>query len=77
MLKQKSNIKFLAGFLALLLISIAFTPHTLNAGVCERALAKCGIDALLSTLLSGPEIGALYYSGCLLGYAWCLQYYIF
>jgi hypothetical protein len=78
-MNEKRNIRkrVLTGTLALLMIFLFLTPHQLSAGVCERALAKCGIDALLTSLLSGPEIGALYLSGCLLGYSWCLQYYDF
>ena len=75
--KRKIRKRFLFGTLVLLMIFIVLAPHQLSAGVCERALAKCGIDALLTSLLSGPEIGALYFSACLLGYSWCLQYYDF
>lgn len=43
---------------------------------CERALVRCSVDAVVSLFFSGPSVFGLYSTGCLLGYAWCLKYYV-
>ena len=44
--------------------------------VCKKALEKCAVDAVKAGLATGPQSFLLYYSGCFLGYTWCLKYYI-
>ena len=42
---------------------------------CEEALLECGIDAVVAALFGGIQSGLSYFSGCLIGYLWCLEYY--
>ncbi len=44
--------------------------------VCDKALVKCGVDAVIAGILSGAQTFLLFYSGCLMGYSWCLKYYM-
>ncbi len=74
------NLTSLKGFkiLALVLL-LSFTlvylvPYPLEANVCQDAFSKCGIDAVLVTIFSGPASGAIYFSGCLIGYDFCINY---
>jgi hypothetical protein len=43
---------------------------------CDKAFVKCGVDALIGGFLSGPQMFLFIYSGCLMGYTWCLKYYM-
>jgi hypothetical protein len=43
---------------------------------CDRALTKCSVDAVIAGILSGPQTFLLFASGCLMGYTWCLKYYV-
>ncbi len=57
------------------LIVLWSSPVYASKEVCENALARCGFDALVAGLFSGPQTFLAYYSGCLMGYSWCLKYY--
>jgi len=46
-----------------------------SADVCEKALSRCAVDAVIAGLFSGPQSFLLYASGCFMGYSWCLKYY--
>ena len=46
-----------------------------SADVCKKALSKCSVDAVMTGLSSGLQSFLLYYSGCFMGYSWCLKYY--
>ena len=43
--------------------------------VCKNALSRCTVDAVIAGLFSGPQSFLVYYSGCFIGYSWCLKYY--
>lgn len=60
-------------FIALFLWFLTAVPAL--AGDCEKGLVKCGIDAAISSLLGGIQSGLMYFTGCLIGYEWCLEYY--
>ena len=42
--------------------------------VCQRALEKCTVDAIISFLLGGGLTAGIMMSGCLNGYSFCLKY---
>ena len=66
--------KIVAGvFIVLLFALLAAVP--VLADECERGLLQCGIDAAISGLFGGIQNGLIYFSGCLIGYEWCLEYY--
>jgi len=71
--KRRKAGTFLAGALVLLMVVSVAAP-SLQAGMCERALAKCGIDATVAGVTGGPGAAALWGVGCLAGYHWCLRY---
>ncbi|MBS3819487.1 hypothetical protein KGY73_08305 [bacterium] len=62
-------------FVFVLLVSLIHAP-LLKAGKadCEKALAQCGFTASLSAL-GNPAVGAALGAGCLIGYAWCLEFF--
>jgi len=72
--KRKGN-AILVGVLAFILLISAFAP-SLDAGVCERALHKCAVDATIAGVTGGVITGIAWGSVCLAGYHWCLRYYI-
>lgn len=74
--KKWKRAKIFAGILCLLIIVQALSPVSASGGVCEKALGKCGADAAIAGLLSGFQTFAFYSSGCLMGYSWCLEYYM-
>jgi hypothetical protein len=55
----------------LFLVSSVFASED----VCKKALTRCTADAVVAGLFSGPQSFLLYYSGCFIGYSWCLKYY--
>ena len=74
---KKKGSRILIGMLVFsLLMGVVMAPslHASRA-VCEEALAKCGIDAVIAGLTGGPLAFALWGTGCLLGYDFCLRYY--
>jgi hypothetical protein len=74
---KKKGIRILIGALVFsLLIGVVMTPtlHA-NRADCERALARCALDAMIAGLTGGPLALALWGSGCLMGYDFCLRYY--
>ena len=89
-LERKKVKGFMAGTLALLTLILATFPHSLSAGRCEKALAKCAIDAGITISIgiiiglvsgnAGAVVGALaaggtYLSFCFAGYDFCKRYY--
>lgn len=73
LLKWKSKITI--GILALFVFFLATSTHLHAKEACDEALFKCGVDALIALVLSGPHIFVIYSSGCYIGYTWCLKYY--
>jgi hypothetical protein len=61
--------------LALLMTFMALSPLHSDAGVCETALARCAVDAVIVGLFSGVAPGLIFAAGCGMGYQWCLMYY--
>lgn len=57
------------------LIILCSSPGFASKEVCEKALARCGVDAAIAGLFSGPQTFLTYYAGCFMGYSWCLKYY--
>jgi hypothetical protein len=47
-----------------------------STSICNNALLKCGLDSAVAGLLSGGTAMALTFMGCLIGYDWCLKYYV-
>ena len=72
--KRKGN-TILVGVLVLIFLISVFAP-SLDAGVCERALQKCAVDAAIAGITGGFVPGLAWGSVCLAGYNWCLHYYI-
>lgn len=62
--------------LVLLVASLALLPLYSNAGLCETALARCAVDAVIVGLFGGVASGVVYAAGCALGYQWCLMYFL-
>ncbi len=63
-----------AGVMIGLMFAMGLAAAPALAGNCERALIKCGIDAAIAGLFGGLQSGLTYFSGCLIGYGWCLDY---
>lgn len=60
----------------MLFVCIFFVSSTFaSEDVCKKALSRCTVDAVIAGLFSGPQSFFLYYSGCFMGYSWCLKYY--
>ena len=58
-------------------VSIFFiSSNYASADVCRKALSRCTVDAVVAGLFSGPQSFLLYFSGCFMGYSWCLKYYV-
>jgi hypothetical protein len=75
MKKRKSKRAFVVGLM--LFVSIFLVSSASASGdVCRTALDKCMTDALIAGLFSGPQTFLVYSSGCLIGYTWCLKYYV-
>jgi hypothetical protein len=74
--KGKSGSKVLAAGLLVLVMCLSVIPAAEVDAVCEKALALCLIDAVVTLVLSGPHTGGAYALGCLNGYVWCLNYYM-
>lgn len=71
--KRRSKV-ILVGILVVIFLISAFAP-SLHAGVCERALQKCAVDAAIAGISGGVVAGLTWGSMCLAGYDWCLRYY--
>jgi hypothetical protein len=68
--------KLVAAGLIFSLVVFCSSPVLASKEVCENALTRCGVDALIAGLFSGPQTFMAYYAGCLMGYSWCLRYYV-
>lgn len=71
----RTHHKAAAAVLIGILLFLGLTAVPTLAGDCERGLVKCGIDSAIVGLFGGIQSGLLYFSGCLIGYGWCLAYY--
>jgi len=73
-IKQSAK-KFMVVGLIFSLVILCSTPGFASKEACENALIKCGVDAAIAGLVSGPQSFLAYSAGCLIGYYWCLKYY--
>ena len=73
--KRRRGKVILVGLLVFVFMISALAP-ALEAGVCERALQKCAIDAAIAGISGGVIAGLAWASACLAGYDWCLRYYV-
>ena len=65
--------KIMGALLLFLMAHALFLPlHAVR--ICDEALSECASDALVTLIFGGPHAFALYASGCLMGYSWCLKY---
>jgi len=74
-LRRDKRLKIMAGVLVLLMSIFFLAPQQLTAEVCDEALVECAIDAVIIGIFGGLQSGLLYFSGCLTGYNWCLEYF--
>ena len=51
-------------------------PFILTAGVCENAVERCAVEALISGFFGGSPALAAHAIGCAVGYQWCLKYFV-
>jgi hypothetical protein len=73
---KKHNPKRLVVVGLILSLVILFCPPGFASNEeCDRALARCSVDAMIAGLFSGPQSFLAYSAGCFLGYTWCLKYY--
>jgi len=72
---KKSPKKLVVVGLIFGLIVLCSSSGFASTEVCEKALSRCGIDAAIAGLFSGPQAFLTYYAGCFMGYSWCLKYY--
>jgi len=61
--------------LILSLVILFCSPGFASNEECDKALARCGVDALIAGLFGGPQSFLAYSAGCIMGYSWCLRYY--
>lgn len=76
---RKKRLLTVAVVLALALAAVAIIglfPPDLEArvGICEEALGRCGVDAVIAGLMGGAPAFGAYGAACALGYMWCLEY---
>ena len=74
--KKKGNRILIGALVFFLFMGVVMAPslHAQRAD-CERGLRRCAIDAVIAGLSGGPVAFALWGTGCLLGYNFCLNYY--
>ena len=72
--KRRSKV-ILVGLLVFVFLISGLVP-SMEAGVCERALQKCAIDAGIAGITGGVIVGLSWAAACLAGYDWCLRYYV-
>lgn len=74
---MNKNLQKLIGFILVMILGTSISLHAQdNTDICTKALQKCGADAIVTTLFAGPLAGLEYFGGCLVGYDWCLKYFI-
>ena len=80
-MKNKSSLWVRCSAVVLVILILAGPVLLTAAGEgsdCEAALNKCYGDALWATFISLFNIAvfAMSFSSCIIGYEWCLLYYI-
>ncbi len=76
MIKSKKIIGAAACVLLVGILSVVPVYASDNTAVCNKALLKCGIDTAIAGLLSGGTVMWLMTMGCLIGYDFCLKFYV-
>jgi len=79
--KNKKSIqkKLRAIVLVLCIITITVAPNYLSAGICEKALARCGASLIFPGIIGvilAPATVVAGATACLSGYSWCMAYYL-
>lgn len=76
-IQKKKRGRIMVGSLVFMLLMGAFITPSLHAtrAVCEKALHRCAVDAVIAGMTGGPLALSLWGTGCLLGYDFCLRYY--
>lgn len=59
-------------FMSLFLVSSGFASED----VCKEAMSECLTDAVVAGLFSGTQTFLVYYAACMIGYTFCLKYYV-
>ncbi len=73
---KRRVLKLTASALIVCVLLCAWAPSAHARNICGRALSKCLIDSVIALILAGPHTAAIFASGCLNGYIWCLTYYV-
>ncbi len=75
-ISQRRPVELTAMLLIVLVLLGVCAPSAQAGDICKKALTKCLIDAVITLILAGPQASAIYATGCLNGYIWCLTYYV-
>jgi len=59
-------------FMGLFLVSSGFASED----ICKEAMSDCLTDAVVAGLFSGTQAFLVYYAACMIGYTFCLKYYV-
>ncbi len=73
---KRRVLKLTASTLIVCMLLCAWAPSAHAGNICKRALSKCFVDAVIALILAGPQTAAIFATGCLNGYIWCLTYYV-
>jgi len=73
---KRKVLKLTASALIVCMLLCVWAPSAHAGNICKKAASKCLIDATIALILAGPQTAAIYASGCLNGYLWCLTYYV-
>ncbi len=73
---KRRVLKLTASTLIVFMLLCAWAPSAHARNICRKAVSKCLIDAVIALILAGPHTAAVYASGCINGYIWCLTYYV-
>ncbi len=73
---KRRVLKMTASALIVCMLLCVWAPSAQARDICKKAVSKCLIDAVIALILAGPQTAAIYASGCLNGYIWCLTYYV-
>ncbi len=68
--------KIIVGALLLLALLQVTAPFMQAKNVCMGGLVKCEADALIVGAFGGLEVFGMYAAACMVGYTWCIKYYL-
>lgn len=75
-MRRNQVIKKGVSLLILCLLVILIHPLAVSAEVCEGALERCAVEAVISGFFGGVQALAAHAVWCTVGYQWCLKYYV-